>query len=339
MVFVQVIAAFHALFNVIGLPGNLLVIMTFIMERRFHVMRFILLASLAVSDFLYLVLVNLFRIASIAQERWLYGQTMCDLNAVFFRYFYFNTILHLIAVSYERYSAIVKSPLTYHGSITKSRVALIALMWIIPIPIASGPFHGVRIKFAYNPEAFFCYIHRRFPAQSNFDAGVTLVVLFSAIFFFVLPVLIIAYLNWSVFKTANNLQANVVQVGSVDGSEPNHQQQMARRIIERKAAVDVSIIIGAFLLCYVPSWITTLCNQFLESAKVPAEVILSTTCIFSVSSVCNPIIYSIRKRDFRIGVKNLLRRMGVCGSSNQVNVTISSVNPRVEDTPRSETVS
>ena len=109
VLFSQVIATFHALFDVIGLPGNLLVIVTIIIESRFHVMRYILLASLALSDFLLLVIVNSFRIGSIAQERWLYGQTMCNLNPFFALNFYINTVLHLVAVSYDRYQAIVKS--------------------------------------------------------------------------------------------------------------------------------------------------------------------------------------------------------------------------------------
>ena len=124
MSFPQVISAFHALFDAIGLPGNLLVIVTIILESRFHVMRYILLASLALSDFLLLVLVNSFRIKSIAQEHWLYGQTMCYLNPFFVRYFYINTVLHLLAVSYDRYLAIVKSPLTYHGTITKNQSSI-----------------------------------------------------------------------------------------------------------------------------------------------------------------------------------------------------------------------
>jgi len=68
MVFFQALAAVHALFDAIGLPGNLLVIVTIVLENRFHVMRCILLASLAVADFLFLILVNSFRIASIAQD-------------------------------------------------------------------------------------------------------------------------------------------------------------------------------------------------------------------------------------------------------------------------------
>ena len=112
---------------------NLLVIVTIILESRFYVMRYILLASLALSDFLLLVLVNSFRIGSIAKEHWLYGQTMCFLNTSFARYFYINTVLHLVAVSYDRYLAIVKSPLTYNGIITNTRVVFLALIWIVPV--------------------------------------------------------------------------------------------------------------------------------------------------------------------------------------------------------------
>ena len=310
MVFPQVIAAFRALFNVIGLPGNLLVIVTIVLERRFHVMRYVLLASLAASDFLYLILTNSFRIASLAQERWLYGQTMCYLNPCFVRYFYFNTVLHLIAVSFERYSAIVKSPLTYDGTITKSKVVFMALMWILPIPFSITPFLGWG-NFVYNPEVFYC--EEGWSLQSG---SIARRIVFVALVSFVVPFLVIVFLNWKVFKTAKILQKNTaVQVGTTSGSD-NQQQEMAWRMSERKAAVDVSIIIAAFVLCYLPGWITGLLRQFVNSMKVPAEVILSTSCIFTVTSLCNPIIYSIRKREFRTGIKNVLRRIRGCGTFN-----------------------
>ena len=98
MVFFQAVAAVHALFDAISLPGNLLVIVMIVLESRFHVMRYILLVSLAVSDFLFLILVNSFRIASIAHMA--IGETMCQLNPFFAGYFYLNTVFHLVAVSY-----------------------------------------------------------------------------------------------------------------------------------------------------------------------------------------------------------------------------------------------
>ena len=331
MAFPQVIAVFHAIFDAIGLPGNLLVIATIALERRFHVMRYILLASLAVSDILCLILTNSFRIASIAQERWLYGQTMCYLNPFFVRYFYFNTVLHLIAVSYERYNAIVKSPLTYDGTITKSKAVFIALIWIAPIPFSIGPFLGFG-NFVYNPEVFFC--EQGWSVQGHSIArNITLLVIVT----FVVPFLIIVFLNWRVFKTAKILQRNapapILEESSV-GSEIQ-RQEMIRRMNERKAAVDVSIIITAFLLCYLPGWITGLCRQFIKNIKVPTEVILSTTCIFFISSLCNPIIYSIRKREFRAGVKNVFRRIGVALHVNSNDIRYNVDCARLPVVPRS----
>ena len=321
MVFPQVVAVFQALFDAIGLPGNLLVILTIVLERRFHVTRYILLASLAVSDFLFLIFVNSFRIASVAQERWLYGETMCHLNAIFARYFYLNTIFHLVVVSYDRYNAIVKSPLTYDGTITKSKVAVIALIWIIPILLCIVPSLGW-MKYVYNPEVFFC--EQGWAVQSGKSGWNTM---FSAITFFVVPFLVIVYTNWSVYKTVKRqINALEVQIGTLEGSENQQQQEMSRQMSERKAAVDVSIIMAAFLVCFLPTWIAGLCRQFVHSINVSAETVLISTSIFIANSVCNPIIYSIRKRDFRTGVRKLLRRIGVCGISNDIDNNVIGVN-------------
>ncbi|XP_078384171.1 octopamine receptor beta-1R-like [Oculina patagonica] len=313
MVFPQVIAGFRALMDVIGLPMNLLVVMTVALERRFHVMRYILLASLAASDFLFLVLANSFRIASTAQERWLYGQTMCYLNPFFMLYFYLNTVLHLIAVSYERYSAIVKSPMTYDGTITKSRVVLMIFIWVAPIPLSIGPFVGWG-QYVYNPEVFTC---EQLAVHRDFAAGI---IVFFTVLSFVVPFLIILLLNWLVYKTANALQQNVVQVGHLDGSDMSatQLQEMSRSRSERKAAVDVCIIITTFLVCFLPAWIVGICRQ-LKNLDVPAKLVLGTNAIFHASSICNPIIYSVRKRDFRAGVKTMFRRMGVCRSPNDTS--------------------
>ena len=275
MAFSQVIAAFHAGYNVIGLPGNLLVIVSIILESRFHVMRYILLASLALSDFLLLVLVNSFRIKSIAQEHWLYGQTMCYLSPFFVRYFYLNTVLHLVAVSYDRYLKIVKSPLTYlqSGAISKNRMSV-----------------------------------------------------FRPITTIIVPFLVILFLNVSVYKTASrHINAIEVQVGGLVDAEISQQQEsVSRRLTDRKAAVDVTIIIAAFLVCFLPFWVTVTFRQFVQGVDVSLEADLSTTCIFFLSAICNPIIYSIRKREFRNAVKKMFRRIRICQNSIDNNIVCQS---------------
>ena len=81
---------------------------------------------------------------------------------------------------------------------------------------------------------------------------------------FVLPFLVIVILNWSVFKTAKSqIDASEVQIGSLAGSE-SQQQEIAKRMKERKAAADITIIICAFVMCFLPF---TLLVIFASSSK------------------------------------------------------------------------
>ena len=243
MVFSQVLAGVHAVIDLVGLPGNLLVIATICMESRFHVMRYVLLASLAGSDILFLILGNSPSIASTAHERWLYGETMCKLHYLVLRYFYLNTVLHLIAVSYERYSAIVKSPLTYDSSITRSKVVVIVLIWTVPFLVCAITFFRRSESVFYHPKLFFCMGTTDAPA---FHAPAVAFIVIAV------PILIIFFLNWRVLKTVNAIQSNDQPVIFLEGtatSSNNGPSQL--RIKDRKAAVDVCIIMAAFMICYL----------------------------------------------------------------------------------------
>ena len=318
MVFTLVITVFYIIFEAIGLLGNLLVITTIFLESRFHVMRYVALASLAVSDFLYLILVPSFRIASMVQGRWPFGEMLCQLNTNFARYFYFNTILHLIVVSYDRYRAIVKSPLTYDGTISTAKKVSMVISWIVPIPFFITPILRGR-KFHYNPLVFRCEEGLwSSPSSSENTSDGAKAMLFS-IFLIVLPLLVTVFFNWSVYKSAKtHINACKIQVESVSGLEESQQrqQEMIRRKAERRAAADVNIIVVSFFLCFLPLWICGLLRNFAGSVKVPAEATLITDGCFMVNAFCNPLIYSFRKRDFRASVKNLLRRFRQSGGVN-----------------------
>ena len=298
-------------------------------------MRYILLASLAVSDFLNLILDNSFRIASIAQEKWLYSQTMCYLNPCFHRYFYINTILHLVAVSYDRYKAIVKSPLTYDGMITMRNALFMSLIWLIPIPVSMGPIFGYGLQNVYNPEVFRCE-NGWLSQRDKSDTRNGLIYLSS----FIVPFLVIFFLNWSVYNTAKmqiNALAQETQLGGFDDSAENlenNQQELIRKRKERKASVDVVVIIAAFLFCFFPLWVVNLLRKYATSIHVPPYLILGAKCMYVVSSVCNTIIYSIRKREFRAAVKQIFSRLGLIGSSQNDNdvFAIDMNNLRNRDT-------
>ena len=308
MVTTQLIVAFRAIVNVIGVSGNLLVVMTVSVQSRLHIMCYILLASLAVSDLLGLILTNTYNLGCMIQRKWLYSETVCYLLAFFSRYFYLNTVLHLVAVSYERYRAIVKEPFTYNAAMTLRKGAFLALLWIIPIPFCMGPFFGWG-TYVYNRLLFVC--EQGWSVQS--DAHLKTLI-FYVIVALALPLLVILYLNWSVFKTARRVQQADLVIQHTLSQNKGQNEGTARKIFDRKAAVDVSIVIGAFLAFYIPLWIVNICRKFVKD--VPLLAVKITNAIYLVSSMANPIIYSIRKQAFRKSVKTMMRRIEFrCGSN------------------------
>ena len=109
---------FNAVVIVIAFIGNFLVMLVVALDRHLHNMRNFLVSSLALSDFLTATLILDSRVVSVVHKKWIFGETACVAWACLARVLYFNTIHHLCAVSYERYRATVKDPLSYDGRIT-----------------------------------------------------------------------------------------------------------------------------------------------------------------------------------------------------------------------------
>jgi len=83
------------------------------------------------------------------------------------------------------------------------------------------------------------------------------------------------------------------------------QTRISKLLKEGKAARDVAIIISAFVFCYLPLWIMAMYRA--AGGTVAAEAILSIHWLYSLSTVCNPILYSVRKREFRKTLRKMLK--------------------------------
>lgn len=185
--------------------GNLLVILVVTFNRIFHKMKHFLLASLALSDFIFVTFIQISRLVSVAYKEWIFGEQMCQGTAFLVRILYVNTFFHLCAVSYERYLAIVKDHLTYDGRITARKIVLSTIvLWILPTIISLGPFLGWG-AFEYKPILYAC--------GQRFDSETT----FPFLLMFIAPLLFIYLLNYKVFQTARRLEREVrIRLGSIN---------------------------------------------------------------------------------------------------------------------------
>ena len=96
-------AVWHAGLTILGFFGNLVVFLTISVDRKLHLKRYVIMASLALCDFLCAVLVLSFRSIARWKEAWVFGMPWCYGNAIFARLSYAVTVAHLCAISYDRW--------------------------------------------------------------------------------------------------------------------------------------------------------------------------------------------------------------------------------------------
>ena len=299
VVFRIVVTVFLIVIGALGILGNLAVVFTISINKKFRLMRYLFLASLAVFDFVIAAMIVPFHVASKVYEKLEFSTTQCKVIMLLTRALYCSTTLHMIAVSYDRYLAIVKSPLTYSQRITKAKILLLmAFAWILPFATAAGPWFTIwEDTFPFSARLYHCDICHGWDVQSR-DQLMRSV--FYSVAAFAVPLLVLAWLNFKVFKAASQLEREII-------TQQHSTQPQQNRCREHKAAKDVAVVLGVYLLCYLPAWIAILCRQVLPLNSVPVFVSFITNGLLLSKSAWNPVIYCIRKREFRGALKMMLR--------------------------------
>ena len=245
-VFRIVVAAFLISIGALGTLGNLAVVFTISINKRFRFMRYLFLASLAVSDFVIAALIVPFHVASKLYEELEFSTAQCKVITLLIRALYCSTALHLIAVSYDRYLVIVKSPLTYNQRITKAKILLlVAFAWILPFATAAGPWFAIceECTFPFSARLYHCDICHGWDVQSRDQ-------LTRSVFYFVaafaVPLLVVAWLNFRVFKAASLVEREIItQQAQVSNSTQPQQNTCRQR--RRHCAWRVSVVLSSNL--------------------------------------------------------------------------------------------
>lgn len=299
--------------------GNFLVIMSVIRfeKLRATVTNYFIL-SLAAADLLVAIVVMPFNASIEITDKWIFGRIMCDIfnsNDVLFST---ASILHLCCISLDRYIAIL-NPLHYETKITKRRVVLMIIgTWVSSLLISYIPIHSQFYTTTENLQDL-----SGNPASCKFVVNRIYAVVSSSVSFWV-PCTIMVFVYFRIFKEArkqekyirsasvcsSELQSDVCNGDAlIPGSNKSSREISERKRLKRehKAAKTLGIIMGAFILCFLPffSWylITSLCR---DKCHYPPVLVPVLFWVGYFNSCLNPIIYAYCNREFRQAFKKLL---------------------------------
>ncbi|XP_009986148.1 PREDICTED: D(3) dopamine receptor [Tauraco erythrolophus] len=87
-----------------------------------------------------------------------------------------------------------------------------------------------------------------------------------------------------------------------------HQQPRLIQLRERKATQMLAIVLGAFIVCWLPFFLIHILNAHCPSCRVPPGLYSASTWLGYVNSALNPIIYTTFNTDFRKAFLKILCR-------------------------------
>lgn len=274
---------------------------------RFQMLRTptnIILVSLASTD-LAMVLVMLLHAITDLSGYWIFGELWCDIVATLGLVLALVSILHLCVLSIDRYLAIT-SPLRYPLIVTKKRVYMcLVFIWIVPTIFLNLPV----ADYQFRSEVYGCGTVYRSSESFKFKPYIFIVVFL----FVVVPFGIMLYTHACVFRIA---LTHVKRLSTVERSlrsreETASRQRRAQPVTsvkrEIKSAKTFALVIGVFLFCYTPFFVTGTYRRVAGPEAVHGLATFITTWLAFANSFSNPLVYSLRYSPFKKAFRRLCR--------------------------------
>ena len=304
-----VLAVFQTIFLLIGLPWNLMVIVTIVKEKLYKQPTIVLLLNLVITELLYLItLVPLFIVVGSAGEFILGSNDSMRCNscvAIALLGIPFPTsIIYAIALlSLDRFFYFYK-PLHYEKIITVPRISIaISVIWVSAFITASIPLFEIETLFKN------IFFHRSLgTCVPNFlPTGKLIIVLLIMI---CLPLIVLIVCNvlviCLVYKT-------IKQVYSVRKMDQDTDFLEKVKEIRQKKQFHLIKVFGGLMISSLISWLPLVILAILFSTKkdrkdyetVPTPFQVIALLLYNAQAVIHPILETILIRDVRKPLKQI----------------------------------
>lgn len=259
-----------SVFILVAIVGNLLVILSVVCNKHLQTVTNFFIVNLAMADLLLSIVVLPFSASLEVLGCWVFGRVFCNIWAAVDVLCCTASILSLCIISVDRYIG-VKHCLKYPCIMTEGKaVVILVLVWVSSTVISVGPLLGW--KEPPPTDDSICRITEE-PGYA----------LFSSLFSFYLPLMVILVMYFRVYvvarRTTNSLEAgmkrernksmevvlrihcrSVLEGVRQDSSKSNKshpfRSSLSVRLMkfsrEKKAAKTLAIVVGMFILCWLP---------------------------------------------------------------------------------------
>uniref|UniRef100_K7EXA5 5-hydroxytryptamine receptor 1B n=2 Tax=Pelodiscus sinensis TaxID=13735 RepID=K7EXA5_PELSI len=328
-----------ALITLATMLSNAFVIATVYQTRKLHTPANYLIASLAVTDLLVSILVMPVSTMYTVTGKWTLGQIVCDIWLSSDITCCTASILHLCVIALDRYWAITDA-VEYSTKRTPKRAAgMIALVWVFSISISMPPLFWRQAKAEDDTDCVVNTDHILYTVYSTVGAFYFPTLLLIALYGRIYVEARSRILKQTPTKRGKRLtRAHLItdspgsssSVTSINSKAPEASSETGSPVYmnqvkvkvsdallekkkltaarERKATKTLGIILGAFIVCWLPFFIITLVLPICKDACWFHMAIFDFfTWLGYLNSLINPIIYTMSNEDFKQAFHKLMR--------------------------------
>ncbi|XP_072016467.1 adenosine receptor A2b-like [Amphiura filiformis] len=223
-----------------------------------------------------------------------------------------TSMLHVSIIAVDRYLAIY-FPLQYHVIMDSRKIAFTILVtWCISFIISVFPFMGWKNT---TRKLDYCYIDQVVPVSY---------MSFHFTFSFVLPLIVTFAIYLQIIEAArhqirrigvlNSMARNGNAAAIANAARtPESILKGAPSSSDLKAITTTATVLGAFVLCYSPTYIALFVLYSLNHGREEPIRVPEVTAVFNLlayaNAAVNPVIYCFRYRDFRRSLKVVILKM------------------------------
>ncbi|XP_061439441.1 alpha-1D adrenergic receptor [Rhineura floridana] len=317
------VGVFLAIFILSAIVGNILVILSVACNRHLQTVTNYFIINLAIADLLLSTTVLPFSATLEVLDLWIFGRIFCDIWAAVDVLCCSASIMSLCIISVDRYIG-VKYSLKYPTIMTeKKAVVILVVVWLSSMVISIGPLLGWKEE----------------PPENDQTCSITMepgYAIFSSLFSFYLPLMVILVMYFNIYvvarRTTKSLEAGVKKernksmevvlrihcrsvledsLASTKGKGHTFRSSLSVRLLkfsrEKKAAKTLAIVVGVFILCWLPFFFVLSFGSFFPSLKpsgMPFKIIF---WLGYFNSCVNPIIYPCSSKEFKRAFTRLLK--------------------------------
>ncbi|XP_040286026.1 trace amine-associated receptor 3-like [Bufo bufo] len=282
--------------STITIFGNLGIIISISHFKELHSPTNFLILSMAATDFSLGLLIMPYSMVRSVERCWLFGKLFCKVHYSFDLMLSVISIFHLCCIAIDRFYAVC-DPLRYPIKITISVIKkMIFFCWSIPavfafgVVITNSHVSGIA-EYEMLVECFnLCPI--------TFNKLWSLVMFF---FCFFAPGSVMVCIYVKIFIVSQR-HAKIVKRASKNMTKISTQISMQK---DRKAAKTLGIVMGVFIACWLPVFITILVDPFLNFST-PEVLFDALNWLGYINSTCNPLIYGFFYPWFRKALRYIV---------------------------------